>query len=75
MKAFGARQNAIFVAPALEISQQEGIYEVGRLDAVSEEYHILFAERMIQHPAVQRLCHADFSGLFPRQSTDEKKPA
>ncbi|PAW34317.1 transcriptional activator NhaR [Pantoea vagans] len=75
MKAFGARQNAFFVAAALDRDQQEGSYEVGRLDAVSEEYHILFAERMIQHPAVQRLCHADFSGLFPRQSTDEKKPA
>ncbi|MEN4609469.1 transcriptional activator NhaR [Pantoea agglomerans] len=75
MTAFGARQNAIFVAPLLEMGQREGIYEVGRLDAVSEEYHILFAERMIQHPAVQRLCHADFSELFPRQGTDEKKPA
>lgn len=78
MKAFGARKNAIFVAPVLDeqdSGQRDAVTEVGRLDTVSEEYHIIFAERMIQHPAVQRLCHADFSGLFPRQSTDEKKPA
>lgn len=75
MHAFGARQKAIFVAAALDGCQQEGIYEVARLDAFSEEYHMLFSERMIQHPAVQRLCQADFSTLFPHQSTDEKKPA
>ncbi|MGJ0127835.1 transcriptional activator NhaR [Pantoea graminicola] len=75
MKAFGARQNALFVAPLLDIGQREGIHEAGQLSAVSEEYHIIFAERMIQHPAVQRICHADFSGLFPRQHPDEKKPA
>jgi len=78
MKAFGAGQNAIFVAPVLDrqdIWQREVIEEVGRLDTVLEEYHIIFAERMIQHPAVQRICHADFSTLFPRPVTDEKKPA
>jgi len=75
MRAFGTQQNAIFVAPALELSQQEAIYEAGRPETVSEEYHIIFAERMIQHPAVQRICHADFSALFPRYTADEKKPA
>ncbi len=78
MKAFGAGQNAIFVAPVLDrqdVWQREVIAEVGRLETVLEEYHIIFAERMIQHPAVQRICHADFSALFPRPITDEKKPA
>jgi LysR family transcriptional activator of nhaA len=29
-----------------------------------EEYHAIFAERMIQHPAVQRICNRDYSRLF-----------
>jgi LysR family transcriptional regulator, transcriptional activator of nhaA len=29
-----------------------------------EEYHAIFAARMIQHPAVQRICHRDYSRLF-----------
>jgi LysR family transcriptional activator of nhaA len=67
MKAFGALNNAIFVAPTLygdEIYRDDAIKEIGRLDAVMEEYHVIFAERMIQHPAVQRICHRDFSALF-----------
>ncbi len=75
MKAFGAQQNAIFVAPSLyrqDIYQGDEIVEIGRLDAVLEEYHVIFAERMIQHPAVQRICHRDFSALFALRSADEK---
>ncbi|WP_290606886.1 hypothetical protein [Arsenophonus sp. ENCA] len=34
------------------------------MDKVKEEYYVIFAERMIQHPAVQRVCNKDFSGLF-----------
>jgi len=67
MKAFGAANRAIFVAPTLygqESFQHEGIVELGRLDTVMEEYHVIFAERMIQHPAVQRICNKDFSQLF-----------
>ncbi|EKN6285757.1 transcriptional activator NhaR, partial [Yersinia enterocolitica] len=26
--------------------------------------YVIFAERMIQHPAVQRVCNKDFSVLF-----------
>jgi len=33
-----------------------------------EEYHVIFAGRMIQHPAVQRICHRDFSALFSHGS-------
>jgi LysR family transcriptional activator of nhaA len=34
------------------------------MDNVMEEYHAIFAERMIQHPAVQRICNRDYSSLF-----------
>ncbi|MBM7344584.1 transcriptional activator NhaR [Pantoea coffeiphila] len=67
MKAFGAANRAIFVAPTLygkESYYAEGIVELGRPEAVVEEYHVIFAERMIQHPAVQRICNKDFSALF-----------
>lgn len=67
MKAFGAANRAIFVAPTLygkESYYDEGIVELGRPEAVVEEYHVIFAERMIQHPAVQRICNKDFSALF-----------
>lgn len=67
MKAFGAANRAIFVAPTLygqESYYSEGIIELGRPEGVMEEYHVIFAERMIQHPAVQRICNNNFSGLF-----------
>ena len=67
MKAFGAAHNAIFVAPTLygqDIYNDENIIEIGRIENVMEEYHAIFAERMIQHPAVQRVCNRDYSALF-----------
>ncbi|NDJ58985.1 transcriptional activator NhaR [Enterobacteriaceae bacterium 4M9] len=67
MKAFGAAHNAIFVAPtsyAQDFYRDGDIVEVGRIDNVMEEYHVIFAERMIQHPAVQRICNRDYSALF-----------
>lgn len=67
MKAFGAANNAIFVAPSLygqDIYRDDEVVEIGRVESVMEEYHVIFAERMIQHPAVQRICNKDFSELF-----------
>lgn len=67
MKAFGAAHNAIFVAPTLygqDIYNDANIVEIGRVENVMEEYHAIFAERMIQHPAVQRVCNRDYSDLF-----------
>lgn len=67
MKAFGAAHNAIFVAPTLygqDIYNDANIVEIGRVENVMEEYHAIFAERMIQHPAVQRVCNRDYSALF-----------
>ena len=67
MKAFGATHNAIFVAPTLyshNFYADDSIVEIGRVENVMEEYHAIFAERMIQHPAVQRICNTDYSALF-----------
>jgi transcriptional regulator, LysR family len=67
MKAFGSAHNAIFVAPTLyghDFFADENIIEIGRMESVMEEYHAIFAERMIQHPAVQRICNRDYSALF-----------
>ncbi|XWJ91636.1 transcriptional activator NhaR [Phytobacter ursingii] len=67
MKSFGAAHNVIFVAPTLyakDYFADENIVEIGRVDNVMEEYHAIFAERMIQHPAVQRICNRDYSRLF-----------
>ncbi|SPY37609.1 transcriptional activator NhaR [Proteus mirabilis] len=67
MKAFGLNHNAIFVAPSIYTNEtfvQSNIEEIGTLDSVKEEYYVIFAERMIQHPAVQRVCNTDFSALF-----------
>ncbi|MDC9593031.1 transcriptional activator NhaR [Xenorhabdus sp. IM139775] len=77
MKAFGLYHNAIFIAPSFyanDIFADSDIIEIGRLDTVQEEYYVIFAERMIQHPAVQRVCNKDFSALFssPPKSRPEK---
>ncbi|AJJ10050.1 transcriptional activator protein nhaR [Yersinia rohdei] len=68
MNAFALYNNAIFVAPTIyaadAYAQDDKIVEIGRLDNVQEEYYVIFAERMIQHPAVQRVCNKDFSALF-----------
>ncbi|MGC6388333.1 transcriptional activator NhaR [Ewingella sp. S1.OA.A_B6] len=67
MKAFAKNHNAIFVAPSAysaDVFVDEGIVEVGRVDGLLEEYYVIFAERMIQHPSVQRVCHTDFTALF-----------
>ncbi|AYA42328.1 transcriptional activator NhaR [Xenorhabdus nematophila] len=77
MKAFGMYHNAIFIAPSFyanDIFADSDIVEIGRLDAVQEEYYVIFAERMIQHPAVQRICNKDFSALFssPPKSSPKK---
>lgn len=67
MTAFARNHNAIFVAPSVysaDVFLDEEIVEVGRVDGLIEEYYVIFAERMIQHPSVQRVCHTDFTDLF-----------
>lgn len=67
MKAFGLFNQGIFVAPTLyqeEFLDGQTVALLGQTDALKEEYYAIFAERMIQHPAVKRLCESDFSTLF-----------
>ncbi len=68
MKAFASyHRDAIFLAPSTylnEVGQDENIMQVGKVKEMKEEYYVIFAERMIQHPAVKRVCDADFSSLF-----------
>lgn len=67
MKAFAENHLAIFGAPSVysaEVFQGDDIVEVGRVEGIQEEYYVIFAERMIQHPSVQRVCNTDFSALF-----------
>ncbi|NAW87302.1 transcriptional activator NhaR, partial [Photobacterium halotolerans] len=40
------------------------VREVKRVRAIREEYYVIFAERMIMHPAVKKICEADFRKLF-----------
>ncbi|MCL2913414.1 transcriptional activator NhaR [Shewanella corallii] len=66
MKAFGFFEQGIFVAPAIykqDIFAQD-IQLIGETNEVRQEYHVMFAERMIQHPALKRLLENDFSELF-----------
>lgn len=72
MKAFGASHDVIFVAPTCyeqDVYRDSDIVKLGTLEHLLEEYHVIFAERMIQHPAVQRICNKDFSGLFGDSQT------
>ena len=68
MKAFARyHHDAIFLAPTLYLSEVEedtSLQMLGGIDELKEEYYVIFAERMIQHPAVKNVCDADFSNLF-----------
>lgn len=77
MKAFGAMHNAIFVAPTLyayDFYADKTVVEIGRVENVMEEYHAIFAERMIQHPAVQRICNTDYSALLVQRRVNRHLP-
>ncbi|MDD9195920.1 transcriptional activator NhaR [Aliivibrio sp. S3MY1] len=67
MKAFARENNAVFLAPTVYIKEADSDLSLHRIADVSdlkEEYYVIFAERMIQHPAVKSICSADFSHLF-----------
>jgi LysR family transcriptional regulator, transcriptional activator of nhaA len=66
MKAFGYFKRGIFVAPSIYRQDvlSHGMHLLGETTEIKEEYHVMFAERMIQHPAVKRLLQTDFSELF-----------
>jgi len=68
MKAFARyHHDVIFLAPTLymsEVADDTSLRLVGHIEELKEEYYVIFAERMIQHPAVKNVCDADFSQLF-----------
>ncbi|MGR5541553.1 transcriptional activator NhaR, partial [Vibrio campbellii] len=65
MKAFASyHSDALFLAPTVyqsEVEKEFPLQIVGHLDEIREEYYVIFAERMIQHPAVKNICDADYS--------------
>jgi len=68
MKAFALyHDDVIFLAPAIymkEVGDDQSLQLLGHIEELKEEYYVIFAERMIQHPAVKNVCDADFSKLF-----------
>ncbi|MDV7104430.1 transcriptional activator NhaR [Vibrio sp. TH_r3] len=68
MKAFARyHKDVIFLAPNLylsEIGQELSSQLIANVSELKEEYYVIFAERMIQHPAVKNVCDADFGHLF-----------
>ncbi|MBU2897198.1 transcriptional activator NhaR [Vibrio hepatarius] len=68
MKSFSRyHPDVIFLAPSLYISEVENdlpLQLIEHIEDLREEYYVIFAERMIQHPAVKNVCDADFTSLF-----------
>ena len=68
MNAFARYQpNTLFLAPsfyAQEISDETPLIKLEQIDELKEEYYVIFAERMIQHPAVKNVCERNFINLF-----------
>ncbi len=68
MKAFASyHPDVVFMAPLLlrtEMEQEGALHLLSRLEEVKEEYYVIFAERMIQHPAVKSVCDANFNHFF-----------
>ncbi|MCE2597029.1 transcriptional activator NhaR [Motilimonas cestriensis] len=76
MKAFGEYNKGIFVAPSIysdEITASGNVELIGETHEITEEYYVIFAERMIQHPAVKRLCESNFSALFSGLESPAKR--
>jgi LysR family transcriptional activator of nhaA len=68
MKAFSMyKDDVIFLAPSIymsEIKDKRNLQLIGDIEDIKEEYYVIFAERMIQHPAVKSVCEADFTDLL-----------
>ncbi len=68
MQAFARYQkDTIFLAPnayRYEVKEELTMSFIATIEELKEEYYVIFAERMIQHPSVKRLCEADFEQLF-----------
>lgn len=66
MRAFAYYHQGIFVAPSVYKKEllNNKMKLLGEINEIFQEYHVIFAERMIQHPALKRLLETDFSELF-----------
>lgn len=68
MHAFARYQpDALFLAPdayRFEVKQDLPMTFLATIEPLKEEYYVIFAERMIQHPSVKRICEADYTELF-----------
>ncbi|MGC9404043.1 transcriptional activator NhaR [Vibrio genomosp. F10] len=68
MKAFFRQhQDAVMLAPSTyrnEVDEKTHLKKIGSIEDLKEEYYIIFAERMIQHPAVKSICDEDFGELI-----------
>ena len=67
MKSFARYNNVIFLAPQIYQKEVDGsapLYQVAEVAELKEEYYVIFAERMIQHPAVKSICETNFQSLF-----------
>lgn len=75
MKAFGFFKQGIFVAPSIYKQDilSHDMHLLGETTDIKEVYHVMFAERMIQHPAVKRLLATDFSDLFEGRDAQVQK--
>ena len=67
MKAFGQAGTGVFPAPtaiAREVQQQFGVVEIGRTDAVPEQFYAISVEHRLKHPAVLAISSAAREQLF-----------
>ncbi|MGF1697623.1 transcriptional activator NhaR [Vibrio lamellibrachiae] len=68
MKAFfHQHKDVVLLAPTIymnEVDEHSPLTLIGTIEDLKEEYYIIFAERMIQHPAVKNIFDADFNSLF-----------
>ena len=47
-----------------DLKMSINVYRLIKKLALKEEYYVIFAERMIQHPAVKNVCDTDLSVLL-----------
>jgi LysR family transcriptional regulator, transcriptional activator of nhaA len=61
LKEFGEAGTGIFAVPALvaaQVARQYGVQEIGRTDAVIEQFYAISIERRLSHPAVVAISSA-----------------
>jgi LysR family transcriptional activator of nhaA len=67
MQAFGAAGTGVFAAPsavAAQIKKQFGVMEIGRTEAVTEQFYAISVERKLTHPAVVAISSAARQSLI-----------